>query len=116
MAEISNFPFLWHLAALQAQIKHFSNGSNIISAGSFRSLGCTLSGLGDFAIFNDSILFLILSFEIFTSFNTASNFLVGTSGISCIFSFVKTLVKNDNSTSAFSLSFAALLSSPSSPE
>ena len=63
----------------------------MISARSFRTLGCTLSGPGDFAIFNDSIIFLILSFEIFTSFNTASNFFVGTSGISCIFSFVKTL-------------------------
>ena len=104
------------LVLCRLRLNIFSNGSNIISASSFRSLGCTLSGPGDFAIFNDSIFFLILSFEIFRSFNTASKFLVGTSGISCTFSFVKTLVKNDDSTSAFSLSFAVLLSSPSSPE
>ena len=42
--------------------------------------------VGNFAICNDSIFFLILSFEIFTSFNTASNFVDGTSGTSFIFS------------------------------
>ena len=115
MAEISP---IFHSSGIlllgRLRLDIFSNGSNIISASSFRSLGCTLSGEGDFAIFNDSISFLILSFEIFTSINTASTFLDSTSGKSCIFSFVNTLMKNDDSTSAFSLSFAVLLSSPSS--
>ena len=86
MAEISPiFHSSGILLLCRLRLNIFSNGSNIISASSVRSLGCTLSGPGDFAVFNDSITFLILSFEIFTSFNTASNFLVGTSGISCIF-------------------------------
>ena len=94
--------------------KIVSNGCDICWASSLSSLGCNPSGPGALDILSCSIFFFIFSRVISMLDNHSLKLLWDRFGMLLVSSSVNTLLKKSASTSAFSLSLAVLVSSPSS--
>ena len=106
--DFPSLPFFGCFPSFRDWVKMVSSGATISSVGFFRSRGCSSSGPCDFEILSGSSFFSIFSLEIFMVFNQFMKVFLSGVGMSWRSSWVKTLLKKLDSTTAFSLSVVVL--------